>query len=48
MRLLKTQDLEGTALWAGNSPKVTQEDYRGIGIKADAEKFYSLKPPATD
>jgi integrase len=48
MRLLKTQDLEGTALWAGNSPKVIQEDYRGIGIKEDAEKFYSLKPPATD
>ncbi len=41
-----TGDLAGTAAWAGNSPVVIEENYRGAATKDDAVKFYALKPAA--
>ena len=39
-----TGDTQATALWAGNSPKVIEQHYRGAATKDDAVKFYALKP----
>jgi integrase len=39
-----TGDLNGTALWAGNSPRVIEQHYRGAATKADAVNFYALVP----
>jgi site-specific recombinase XerD len=39
-----TGDLQGTAAWAGNSPRVIEQHYRGAATKADALKFYAIRP----
>lgn len=39
-----TGDLEGTATWAGNSPRIIEQHYRGAATKADASTFYALMP----
>jgi hypothetical protein len=40
----KTGDLAGTAAWAGNSPKVIEDNYRGAATKDDASRFYAIMP----
>ena len=44
MRVNFTQNLQGTALWAGNSPAVISSNYMGTGTPEDAKRYYSLKP----
>jgi len=39
-----TGDLHETANWAGNSPRVIEQHYRGAATKADAVSFYALTP----
>jgi site-specific recombinase XerD len=39
-----TGDLNETALWAGNSPRIIEQHYRGAATKTDAISFYALKP----
>ena len=39
-----TGDLSGTAAWAGNSPGIIEQHYRGAATKADAVAFYAIKP----
>jgi site-specific recombinase XerD len=41
-----TNDLLSTARWAGHTAEVLERYYRGAATRADAEKFYSLRPPA--
>lgn len=43
-----TGDLAGSASWAGNSPEVIAEHYRGAATKDDAIKFYKLGPKSID
>jgi site-specific recombinase XerD len=43
-----TSDLQGTATWAGNSPRIVEQHYRGAATKTDAEHFYSLRPEGAD
>jgi site-specific recombinase XerD len=38
-----TGNLNETALWAGNSPGIIEQHYRGAATKADAIKFYEVK-----
>jgi hypothetical protein len=44
MRVNFTQNLQGTALWAGNSPAVISSNYMGTGTPEDAKRYYSLNP----
>ena len=39
-----TGDLAGTAAWAGNSPGMIENHYRGAATRDDALKFYALTP----
>ena len=39
-----TGDLQETASWAGNSPRVVEQNYRGAATRTDAERFYGLTP----
>ena len=39
-----TGDHSATAAWAGNSPRIIEQHYRGAATKEDAMKFYALKP----
>ncbi len=40
-----TGDLAATAAWAGNSPAIIEQNYRGAATKDDAKEFYAIKPP---
>jgi len=39
-----TGDLTGTAAWAGNTPIVIEENYRGAATRDDALKVYAIMP----
>ncbi len=43
-----TSNLQDTATWAGNSPRIVEQHYRGAATKSDAEHFYKLVPHDTD
>lgn len=47
MHLSKSGSDEATALWAGNSPDVIHEHYKGLTSKADAKAFWALVPTAS-
>jgi hypothetical protein len=42
--LAKSQHEGQTATWAGNSPTVVQQHYKGLVKEADARDFWSLLP----
>lgn len=39
-----TNDLLATARWAGHTADILERHYRGAATRADAERFYSLRP----
>lgn len=43
-----TSDLLATARWAGHTAAVLERHYRGAATRADAEKFYALRPVSHD
>jgi hypothetical protein len=43
-----TSDLLATARWAGHTAAVLERHYRGAATRADAEKFYALRPVSED
>jgi site-specific recombinase XerD len=45
-RVASTEDINATALWAGNSVEVIREHYLGAATKDDAATFYALRPAA--
>jgi hypothetical protein len=47
MRVNSTQNLEKTALWAGNSPAVISSNYLGTGTPEEAKRSFSLNPPSS-
>jgi hypothetical protein len=41
-------DIGKLSLQMGNSPQVIHSNYKGLVGKADAERFWSLRPATTD
>lgn len=46
MRVNASEDVEATALWAGNSSAIIDEHYLGVATPQDAHLFYGLRPRA--